>query len=158
MKISHHLYAGAAAGTLIYIVSDQNLPLTVSFIAANSMIDLDHFVDFWHDHRKLFNIKGLVRASYSGNYRHFIVPLHSYEILILFVILYTLGLRSLIFVGIALGFTLHLLMDQAQAEFNSKTLFLLYRVKNKFIFEKIVDPQKLALKRRRIEPNESILT
>lgn len=157
MKISYHLYAGTAAGTLIYFVSGKNLQLTVSFIAANSLIDLDHFVDFWYDHRKLWDVKKMIKACYSANFRHFIVPLHSHELVILFAVIYTLGFRPPFFLGIVLGFALHIFMDQAHAGFSSKILFLFYRIRHKFLFDKIADPKKLALKRKQIEPYENII-
>jgi len=154
MKISHHLCAGAAAAIPVYLLSDQSLILSVGFLAANSLIDLDHFFDYWHDHRKLLDIKRFIRACYSSDFRHFIVVLHSYELIVLFWIMYLLGFRSPVFCGTGFGFTLHMLMDQVQMGLNFKIYSLIYRIKSKFLMDKMVDQEVLAQKRSGIKPYE----
>ena len=154
MKISHHLVAGSAGGCLLYLTVSKDIWLVTSFVVANSLIDIDHFLDYWVDHRKLLNVRGLIRACYTANYRHFIVPLHSFELTILLGIIYFMGLRSSLLAGVILGFALHLLMDQLHAGIRSPILFLLYRMKKKFIFDEIADIRKLEIKRKKINSDE----
>lgn len=75
------------------------------------LIDVDHFVEFWHDHGFSFNIGKFFRAGNSGKQTMHYVFLHSYELTFFSFMMVYFSPFPLFFWGVGTGMLLHILLD-----------------------------------------------
>jgi len=111
----------------------------IASFLAGVFIDLDHLLDYYLRFGVNFNVKKFYLSASSGQFKKLFILLHSYEIIaILWIMIYIMDL-GIIWIAIAIGFTQHLLFDvlvNSHRKIDKLGYFLLYRIKNKFIFEK----------------------
>ena len=104
-------------------------------------IDLDHHWDYYLAKKKIpFSYKKLVDFLRNDHESKIHLFLHSYESLILFWISIPLFDLNIVWVGVAIGFTTHVLCDEVANPMTPLSYFLIYRIKNrfdrKFLFKK----------------------
>lgn len=103
------------------------------------LIDLDHIVDYVAAHGKKiswFHFNEACHEKYSGK---LYLPLHSYELLALFFLLFRGAQRQPLRVGVTLSILTHLLLDQrCNPSRKPLTYFLTHRVRHKFDAEKLL--------------------
>lgn len=153
MKISHHIIAGSAGSLPIFWLTGS-YEATVSFFLSNSFIDIDHFLDFWHDHGFHLSWKNFYQACSKADFVHFILVLHSFEVLILIFSL-SLVLKNSSFypylIGISAGFSFHIILDIiGNKGIRIKYYWLFNRYKKKFKIDAIGNPELLNKKRKGI--------
>lgn len=113
MKISQHMIVGIIGSLPVYFFT-RSFEITSIYLVSNSLVDIDHFFDFWYDHGLRLSWRKFYQACGNNNLVHFIVFLHSFEVLfIILALLYVLR-NSLYFpymLGIFLGISCHLVSD-----------------------------------------------
>lgn len=83
-------------------------------------LDIDHVIDYWLHEGINFNIKGLFKWSEDRNWRFLILILHSLEFLVVFWILVSVLKLGPFWFGLAIGFSLHMILDLI---YNTKTMY-----------------------------------
>jgi len=76
------------------------------------LIDIDHFIEFWHDQGSTINLKAFIQFGNSGLSTRLFILFHSFELIPLLLIGFILTNNQL-FIGITLGLILHLFLDYA---------------------------------------------
>ncbi len=149
MKVSYHVVAGFSAGVFSYTYCQESVFFSTVLFLSNSLIDADHIVDYCYEYREFPNRAKLFRACYSSSFKRCLLPLHSYELLLVLLFLVVVIGGDLIR-GMFFGFSLHLFMDQLYWGVRNPGLFLCYRWRKKFSMDALGDPDRLLLKRARI--------
>lgn len=133
MKPKVHLISSVLLSLIIYYFF-RSIAAGFATFSAGVFIDLDHLVDFWLSRPlKPWGIKAfLFPQDYMRKNQKVYAPLHSYELILIiwFTSWYTDW--NLILLGIALGFTLHLILDDIGNELKTLSYFLIYRLYSKF--------------------------
>ena len=142
MRTSGHLVVSAAIGLITYTLFNEIGPAVTSFLVG-TLIDLDHIIDYLYAHGKKWDWKKFNGAHHERFSGKLYVPLHSYELLLLFFILTIDPSLTPWRVGITLSLLAHFLCDQF---FNPNrkfsTYFLIHRIIHKFEVTKVLKSNK----------------
>lgn len=132
MRIKEHFLASSILAIVFYYFTRSLAGTTAAFLAG-VLIDLDHLFDFWKSKpNHPFSIKEFLHpCGYMDKNQKIYVPLHSYELLILLWLFWSLN-HSHFLLGIALGMTLHLILDDIGNKLQTLSYFFSYRVWKKF--------------------------
>lgn len=145
MRTSGHIIVSATIGLFTYGVYGELGPALTSFLVG-TLIDLDHIVDYLYAHGKKWDWKKVNGAHHERHSGKLYVPLHSYELLLLFFLLTLSPELTPWRVGISLSVLAHFLCDQF---FNPNrkfsTYFLLSRIIHNFDAEKVLKNPKKAI-------------
>ena len=138
-----------------YFIFFEHLPLTlfifliglflkieiyglVLIILFGWMIDADHLVDLTYYFYKEKKIK--LNLIYNGLYfkknKKIFIPLHSFEITFLFILIFLTSLNHL-YLLVALSHLLHLLQDKLTYKINYIAYSIIFRLFKRFDYEKI---------------------
>ena len=99
-------------------------------------MDLDHHLDYYLAKKEIpFSYKKLVHFLKKERYPKVKLFLHSYEFIFLLWVSILVFRLDLIWVGIAVGFTIHLLCDEFVNPLKPLAYFLTYRIINRFARE-----------------------
>ena len=121
-----HILISAALSLLIFRATGSFYASAACFIAG-TVIDVDHVLDYYLYSGRL----SLSVSEISGFYPRFgkvFVFLHSYELLIAGAVVAYFLQAQVLFMGAAVGFVGHLLLDTAGYEMKAQSYFLSYRV------------------------------
>ncbi len=128
-------------GAAVYIYFKSIGAGMASFLAG-ILLDLDHLIDCYLNYGLNFKLRDLYNYCREIKFRKLSLIFHSYELLMIFwgfILIFSLGD---IWKGIAIGMTQHILSDQlanpARDKLDRRTYFLTFRLKNKFLRERIV--------------------
>jgi len=130
-----HILTSAVLSVVIFKVTGSFSAAAACF-AAGTVIDIDHVLDYYFYSGRL----SLSVSEISGFYPHFgkvFVFLHSYELLLAGAIAAYLLQAQVLFMGAAVGFMGHLLLDTAGYGMKAQSYFLVYRILNGFKVEKL---------------------
>ena len=132
MRTVHHIITSAGVSIATYHRYRSKGAAIASFLAG-WLIDLDHVVDYVRAHGwKLswFHFNEACHEKYSGK---LYLPLHSFELLALFFLLFRGPARQPFRVGITLSILTHLLLDQrCNPARKPLTYFLAHRIHKRF--------------------------
>lgn len=133
IKVEGHIVFSIAAGGILYYFF-RSLSASFACILSGIFLDVDHWLDYWLHEGINFNVSGLFRWSNSRRWQHLILILHSYEFLFLTWFLILVLHLGLFWFGIAVGFSIHMLLDLFV---NTKSVkvqmyFLTYRILKRF--------------------------
>jgi len=138
MRTSGHIAVSATIGLFTYGCFGEVAPAIGSFLVG-TLIDLDHIIDYVYAHGKKWDWKKINAAHHERFSGKLYVPLHSYELLILFFLLTMDPGLTPWRVGISLSLLAHFLCDQF---FNPgrrfSTYFLINRLIHKFEAKKLL--------------------
>ena len=138
MRTSGHVAVSAMSGVITYFAFGEVGPAIASFLVG-TLIDLDHVIDYIYAHGKKWDWKKVKAAHHEKTSGKLYVPLHSYELLILFFLLTLKPELTPWRDGITLSVLSHFLCDQF---FNPNrkfsTYFLIHRIIHKFDIEKVL--------------------
>ena len=138
MRTSGHIAVSAVIGLFTYAAYDQIWPAIGSFLVG-TLIDLDHIIDYIYAHGKRWDWKKVNGAHHERFSGKLYVPLHSYELLLLFFLLTMDSSLTPWRVGISLSLLAHFLCDQF---FNPNrkfsTYFLINRIIHNFDTKKVL--------------------
>ena len=151
MRTSGHIKVSALVGLFTYLSFGEVEPALTSFLVG-TLVDLDHIVDYLYAHGKKWDWKKVNTAHHERVSGKLYVPLHSYELLLIFFLLTLDPSLTPWRVGITLSLLAHFLCDQF---FNPNrkfsTYFLIHRIIHKFDINKV-----LKQKPKQVLPSESV--
>jgi hypothetical protein len=136
----HYFLAAGVFGVMFFLTKSLFWSVLALFI--NIFLDADHLVDYWLANGFNLDYRRFVRETRGGGLyfvksQKGIVPLHSWELLLLFfVVAEVLNLPQLA-IAIAFGFLPHLLWDQITYAQRPLMYSLIFRAFNKFDFKEI---------------------
>ncbi|MBI1858476.1 MAG: hypothetical protein HYR97_05115 [Candidatus Melainabacteria bacterium] len=138
MRTSGHIVVSASIGLFIYAAYGEVGPALASFLVG-TLIDLDHIIDYLYAHGKRWDWKKVNSAHHEKVSGKLYVPLHSYELVLLFFLLTLDSSLTPWRVGISSSLIAHFLCDQF---FNPNrkfsTYFLIHRIIHKFDASKVL--------------------
>ena len=143
MRTFGHIVTSAGLGLANY-AAYRSKPAAFASFLAGWMIDLDHVVDYvkahgWKPNWHRFN--EACHEKYSGK---LYLPLHSFELLALFFLLFKGPRRQPYRMGITLSILTHLLLDQrCNPSRKPLTYFLADRIRKRFDAERILGSELL---------------
>lgn len=132
MKPTHHVIISGGVSA-VFALWAQSWGAVVACFLSGIFIDLDHHLDYFIFKKELpLSYKKLVHFLRHEHRSKLFLFLHSYEVLVLiWSAIFLLGL-DLVWIGIAIGFTTHILCDEAFNPISPRGYFLTYRAKNRF--------------------------
>jgi len=138
MRTSGHIVVSAGVALFTYLSFNEIAPAIGSFLVG-TLIDLDHIIDYLYAHGKRWDWKKINAAHHERYSGKLYVPLHSYELVIIFFFLTLDPSLTAWRVGISLSLLAHFLCDQF---FNPgrrfSTYFLINRLIHKFEAKKLL--------------------
>ena len=138
MRTSGHIVVSAAIGLITYVSYGEVGPAVASFLVG-TLIDLDHVIDYIYAHGKKWDWKKVNAAHHEKVSGKLYVPLHSYELILIYFLLTLDPSLTPWRVGITISLIAHFLCDQF---FNPNrkfsTYFLINRIINKFEAKKVL--------------------
>lgn len=150
MKAVEHGALSLVAGGSLWLLSDS-FAAGASCFLTGLLLDVDHLVDYLLHHPRANTLADLVDVCENCRLLRVVLPLHSWELLLL--VPPALGLfpgQQVLVAGIALGLATHLLADQLSNPVTGRAYFLIHRWRNGFRRSAFFDPA--ALERRRQRP------
>ena len=141
MRTFGHIVTSAGIGLASYL-RYRSRPAAVASFLAGWLIDLDHIVDYVWAHGWKLNWSRVNEAEHERYSGRLYLPLHSYELLALFFLLFRGPKRQPYRVGITLSILMHLLLDQkCNPSRKPLTYFLADRIRKRFDAAKILGTQ-----------------
>jgi len=140
MRTLGHIITSAGVGLASYY-RYRSRPAAVASFLAGWMIDIDHVVDYVSAHGWRPNWSKFNEASHEKYSGKLYLPLHSYELLALFFLLFRGPRKQPYRVGITLSILTHLLLDQrCNPSRKPLTYFLAHRIRKRFNAGEILHP------------------
>jgi len=136
MLLKKHIAASVVVSTALYFTF-HSMAAAVSSCLAGILIDLDHIPDYIYS----FGWKGFCYKDFESVCRHgknkkFFLVLHSYELLLIFLTI-SLFTKNAVWLGIFVGFTQHILLDQVSNSVYRFSYFFFFRLKGNFAKERM---------------------
>ena len=132
MRPVEHVAASIVTSGIFYGATGS-LPGTISCLISGILIDVDHHLDLWlHEKKFLWKIKDVYHFCDEDRAGKLHLIFHSYELLALFWLILTVLRLGNFWWGIAIGATVHLILDQIFNRLKPGTYFLSYRWQNGF--------------------------
>lgn len=133
-----HLSFSIALGLLLWILY-SDLLVSLYVFGLSFFLDADHLLDYilylLRD-KKDFSLKEFLSGTYFKEWKKFITPLHSWEVVIISLLFfYIFQNQYLLATGLGLG--VHYVLDYFMNDVNKKAYFLLFRAKHLFLKEAI---------------------
>jgi hypothetical protein len=144
MRTWGHIVTSAGIGVASY-VRYRSKPAALASFFIGWLMDLDHIVDYVRAHGWKPNWEKFCEASHEHYSGKLYLPLHSFELLMLFFILFRGPTRQAYRMSITLSVLAHLLLDQkCNPSRKPLTYFLYDRMRKRFDANQIlgVTPQR----------------
>lgn len=129
MRPLQHLAYSTAASSVLFLTT-RSLKIAVGCVASGVLVDLDHLIEYKNYCGKNWDWEEFSTGIYFDKKSSIKVIFHSWEAasVLWSIVLARDGIRkkSLLY-GIATGYTLHLILDQAGNPLNKMGYFELYR-------------------------------
>lgn len=132
MKASYHVAvsAGVALGFQGIV---QSWPATAVCFLSGVLIDLDHHLEYWIIKKKIpFRYKDLWDFCCYNKYPKLFLFFHGYEYLVLLWLIITVYQLGPLYLGAAVGVTVHVFFDQFTNPVKPLFYFLCYRIHHRF--------------------------
>jgi hypothetical protein len=136
MKIKNHITTSIIISALIFAISKSWIIFTSSLISG-VFIDIDHVIDYLLEFRKRFRVNEFFDAYYNDRTLFTMIIFHSWELLIPLNFYAFLISGNPWIIGIAIGFTQHVALDQIFNHPNGWVYFFFWRVKKGFNLKKM---------------------
>ena len=136
MKLKQHITISLFLSAFLLVVSKSWIIFTASLISG-VLIDIDHVLDYFLGFRKRFRVKEFFDACYNGKILFIMVIFHSWELLALLSICAFAMRWNPWIIGITIGFTQHVVVDQVFNKPNKWSFFFLWRLNNSFNAKKM---------------------
>ena len=152
MKPSHHIIISGCV-SLGYHAAMHSWPATVGCFLSGVLIDIDHYWEYYVHRKKFpFRYKDLVDFCVPNKDGKLYLIFHAYEYLLAFWLLIYMLHLGVVWVGIALGLTVHLILDQIFNPIKPLFFFMAYRIKHGFQKSKILELSKFSDKGNSVAP------
>ncbi|MBP7831028.1 MAG: metal-dependent hydrolase [Kiritimatiellae bacterium] len=135
MKAEHHLAVSLTTAAAIYAAT-RSAPLIGSFLVAGVLLDLDHWVDYWAEYGRRFDVRHFFESVSHKEFRKAFLFLHAWEWVALCGLLAWWRNWNPWLSGLTLGWGLHLLLDQLCNSTRPWTYFLLWRAFGRFEYKR----------------------
>ena len=135
MKGEHHLLLSAAAAGAIY-ASTRSLPMSAAFVAAGSLLDLDHLGDYWMEYGRRFEVRHFLDAVGGKKFKRAFLFLHAWEGVLILAMLAWHSDWNPWLAGACLGWGTHLVLDQFANEPSPWAYSLLWRLWGRFDYKR----------------------
>ena len=109
MKLRHHIIATLPIAAIAFGIT-RSWSCIIGIFIGGILIDIDHFIEFWHDREFTIDVKEFFHFGNSGLSSRLFVLFHSFKLIPLLLIGFILTNNQL-FIGITLGIILHLFLD-----------------------------------------------
>jgi hypothetical protein len=137
-----HLVASSVSGAIFYLYSKSFWPSLVCFLSG-IFIDLDHFCDFYlHYKRFAINLREFYFNCIDLKFDKLYLFLHSWELVLTVWFLIIILKLDLIWIALAVGVTLHTLLDALGNNASSFSYFFIYRMLKGFRAELLFRNEK----------------
>jgi hypothetical protein len=144
MRTVGHMITSAGVASASYL-RYKSKPAALATFLVGWLIDLDHIFDYVRAHGWRSNWRNFFLGGYEEHSGKLYVPLHSFELLALFYLLFRGERRQPYRVGITLSILTHLLLDQkCNPGRKPGTYFLSHRIRKKFNACDIVSLESLS--------------
>ena len=132
MRPTHHMLISAGVTALFSVWIKNSAGLLACFLSG-IFIDLDHHLDYLLIKKELpLSYSKLVHFFNDDDHSKLYLIFHSYELLaILWISIFAFHLNS-VWLGVAVGFTTHIMCDEVVNPLRPLSYFLTYRVKHNF--------------------------
>ena len=131
MKLKQHITISLFFSAFLFAISKSWIISTSSFVSG-FLIDIDHVLDYFWGFRKRFRVKEFFDDHYNGEILFIMVIFHSWELLVLLSIcVLTISWNPWI-IGITIGLTQHVVLDQIFNKPNKWWFFFFWRLNNGF--------------------------
>ncbi len=141
MSPTHHTVASAITTAGFFYVT-QSVGGSLMCFLSGIFIDIDHHFDLWIYKKKiLLHPRDLWHFCENEKNGRLHLIFHSYELFAVFWLCLFLFKPSLIWWGMAVGATVHMILDQIFNPLRPGVYFLWYRIKNKFAKEAFFYPK-----------------
>jgi uncharacterized membrane protein YqjE len=139
MKVLGHIAITITTGSVLYNYS-HSLSAFLCFLIAGIFIDLDHYIDYVREHGLSLNLKSIYNTCMSPIYfKKITLILHSYELMILVWVIIIIFNLNVLWRYVAMGLTLHVLIDQITNPILPSAYFLWFRIVKNFETAKILE-------------------
>jgi hypothetical protein len=143
MKPSHHVMISAAAGAVV-IYQSKSLWAGLACLVAGVLIDLDHHLDYFINKKRMPTYQELKSfCEDDRSWRPYLI-FHSFELFILLWICLFYFKLGEVWIGLAIGSTLHIMCDQFFNPIKPLSYFFLFRLANRFDQSRIFSPKAFA--------------
>lgn len=136
MKIAPHSGISLAVSAATYAVS-RSVEMTAASFLAGIFIDLDHLFDYVREYGLRPDLRFFFHICEKTLFKRTVLFLHSWELCILLAgALFVTHGNSLV-IGLLIGMTQHLLLDQVSNRIKPKGYWLLFRLRHRFLASEI---------------------
>ncbi|PIU41130.1 MAG: hypothetical protein COS99_07270 [Candidatus Omnitrophica bacterium CG07_land_8_20_14_0_80_42_15] len=126
MLVRDHLIASGVISGIWYYFT-KSVPESLVFFLSGFIIDVDHFVDYYISHPFTLKYKKIRAACLTMDQKEVYILLHSFELVILAVIIGAIFFPERIYFVAVLGVVQHLMLDQVSNDTYPFSYFLIYR-------------------------------
>jgi len=132
VKPTHHVMISGGV-TIVFALWMKSTEALAACFLSGIFIDLDHYLDYYIARRELpLNYKKLADFCKNEQQSKLYLFLHAYEwLFLLWFCIFTFSLGN-IWLGIAIGVTIHILCDEIFNPLRPLSYFLTYRIKHHF--------------------------
>ncbi len=131
MRLKQHITISLFFSAFLFAITKSWIISTSSLISG-FLIDCDHVLDYFWGFRKRFRVKEFFNDHYNGEIKFIMVIFHSWELLVLLSICALLIGWNPWIIGITIGFTQHVVVDQIFNKPNRWLFFFFWRLNNGF--------------------------
>lgn len=148
MRIRAHVATSAIlGGVLSYLF--KSIPVGLGAFLSGILIDLDHLLDCYLNYGWKFNPLKTISICHNHELKKLYFFLHSYELLLAYVVAIFFLKKFGIWFGAAAGIALHLMLDNIRNPMVGSSYFLFYRYSKKFEMSKFLKQDELLSKRNK---------
>lgn len=133
---SIHLSFSIIIGAVTSLITG-NWWLVLVAIIGGSLIDLDHFIDYFiYTKFRRFNIKEFLKCEYFNDFKKLYIFFHGFEYSLAIILLsWYLPEYRAILLTLGLANLFHLIFDTIYNKLNYFTYFVSYRIKTRFVHQ-----------------------
>lgn len=137
MKPVHHVIISTSISTVFWFLS-KDLPATAACFFSHIFIDTDHHLEYIFTKKKFpWSLRKLSAFFDDPSYRKVFLVFHAWEyLLILWLTIFALDL-NLVWVGLAIGLTTHIIADELYNPIRPMGYFIIFRMMLGFDKEKL---------------------
>jgi membrane-bound metal-dependent hydrolase YbcI (DUF457 family) len=131
VKVQYHVGLSLSVALGVYTLYRSTAMAAASFIAG-VFVDVDHVFDYLREYRFRPDLKFFFRSFHETLYRHVVLFLHAWELLLLLAAGAVWSRGNWVVVGVLIGLGQHLIADQFTNPVCRWGYFLSFRVWHKF--------------------------
>ena len=152
VKIGPLRHLAVSCGTSIIVLNYTNsLGASLASLISGVLIDFDHTFEYFKHGCYKFNPKESLKRFLTADFDQIYLILHSVELCLLLWIWVLFFNKSMVLIGIAIGYSHHIFFDYLSNQVRSIfSYFYFYRVFNRCQTERIFNRKKLLKVRRRM--------